>query len=91
VTLLPDQDEFYKPPPGLELFKLGSIIRSRPVPNPITLNNVDAIKVKEAWQLLYRTQNSVEEPTATVVTVLVPYRAKPGHLFSYSYFSVCCH
>jgi hypothetical protein len=90
ATLLPDQDDFYKPPPGLEQFKLGSIIRSRPVPNPITLNNVDAIKVKEAWQLLYRTQNSVEEPTATVVTVLVPYRAKPGHLFSYSYFSVCC-
>jgi hypothetical protein len=88
-TLLPDEDDFYKPPPGFEKYPLGSIIKSRPTPNSITLNNVDAIKVKEAWQLLYRTQNSVEEPTATVVTVIIPYRAKPDHLFSYSYFSVC--
>ncbi|QDS76000.1 hypothetical protein FKW77_004607 [Venturia effusa] len=87
TTLLPDEDEFYRPPVGFESYPLGSILRSRPTPNSITLNNVDAIRVKEAWQLLYRTQNSVEEPTATVVTVIIPYRAKPGHLFSYSYFS----
>jgi hypothetical protein len=89
ATLLPDEDDFYKPPPGFEKTPVGSILRHRPVPNPITLNNVDPIKVRSAWQLLYRTQNSVEEPTATVVTVIVPYRAKPDHLFSYAYFSVC--
>lgn len=89
ATLMPDEDDFYKPPIGFEKYPVGSILRSRPTPNSITLNNVDPIKVKETWQLLYRTQNSVEEPTATVVTVIVPYRAKPDHLFSYSYFSVC--
>lgn len=88
-TLLPDEDDFYKPPLGFEKQAVGSILRSRTTPNSITLNNIDAIRVKESWQLLYRTQNSVEEPTATVVTVIVPYRAKPNHLFSYSYFSVC--
>ncbi|KAE9972124.1 hypothetical protein EG328_000189 [Venturia inaequalis] len=86
-TLLPDEDDFYKPPLGFEKQAVGSILRSRTTPNSITLNNIDAIRVKESWQLLYRTQNSVEEPTATVVTVIVPYRAKPNHLFSYSYFS----
>ena|ERR1700761_5170824 len=90
ATLLPDQDPFYKAPANtLQSTKLGSIIRYRPVPNPITIDNQKAIYPKAAWQLLYRTQNSVGEPEATVVTVLIPEKAKSNNLFSFQYFSVC--
>jgi hypothetical protein len=89
AAILPDQDPFYKAPADiLQSTKLGSIIRYRPVPNPITIDNKKAIYPKAAWQILYRTQNGVEEPEATVVTVLVPNKAKSNNLFSFQYFSV---
>lgn len=81
-------DDFYKPPSGYESAAPGSILRHRAVPNPISLDNKTPIKVEAAWQLLYRTQNSVGDPEATVVTVLVPHNAKRNNLFIYSYFSV---
>jgi hypothetical protein len=86
--LLPAEDSFYTPPSGFEEAALGSIIRHRPVPNGITLNNKDPIYPENAWQLLYRTQNSVGEPSVSVVTVIKPFNAKPNHLFSYAMFSV---
>jgi hypothetical protein len=84
----PEIDGFYKPPPGYESAALGSILRHRPVPRPISLDNATPVKVEAAWQLLYRTQNAVGDPEATVVTVLVPHNAKKNNLFVYSYFSV---
>lgn len=82
----PSQDPFYTPPSGYESSAPGTILRSRPVPNPLTLDNITPINVKGAWQLLYRTQNSLGDPEATVVTVIEPNNAKPNHLFSYQYF-----
>lgn len=94
ATVLPSDDPFYWAPKDFEKTERGTILRSRPVPNAITLNNVTPIKPKAAWQLLYRTQNSVGEPSANVVTVLVPFNVKPNHLFVYSMFTVrlaqCC-
>lgn len=84
----PEIDDFYKPPSGFESTALGSILRHRPVPRPISLDNKTPVKVEAAWQLLYRTQNAVGDPEATVVTVLVPHNAKKNNLFVYSYFSV---
>src|ERR1700759_4492336 len=69
ATLL--NDEFYKEPPGYERIPLGGILRSRPAPFPIKLVKYLTLKPKAAWQILYRTQNSVGEPEATVVTLLV--------------------
>jgi hypothetical protein len=86
---LPDEDDFYKPPPGYESAAPGSILRYRPVPNGISLNNKTPIWTKAAWQLLYRTQNSVGEPEASVVTVIIPYNVKRSNLFVYAYTSVC--
>lgn len=86
---LPSDDSFYTPPPGFESAALGTILRTRNVSNTITLNNKDPIKLKGAWQILYRTQNSVRDPAADVVTVLAPYNNKPDHLLSYAMFSVC--
>ena len=88
--LLPDDDPFYKAPPGIASTKPGTILRSRPVPSEITLDNIWGIKLKQAVQLLYRTQNSHGNPQATVVTVLVPFNAKPKSLFPLMFFAVCC-
>ncbi|KAF2423431.1 LIP-domain-containing protein, partial [Tothia fuscella] len=83
----PADDPFYTPPKNFSTTKLGTIINYRPIPSNLTLNNKDPIFPQAAWQLLYRTQNSVGEPSVSVVTVIKPFRAQPNHLFSYSMFS----
>ncbi|KAF2398657.1 LIP-domain-containing protein [Trichodelitschia bisporula] len=85
--VLPENDTFYTAPSGFEKTAPGTILRSRPVPNPLTINNKDAINVKGAWQIQYRTQNSVGEPEAAVMTVLEPYNAKKNSLLVYHYFT----
>lgn len=82
----PNDDPFYTPPSGYESATLGTILNSRTVPNPLSLNDITPINYKSAWQLLYRTQNSLGNPEATVVTVIEPYNAKTNHLFSLLYF-----
>jgi hypothetical protein len=86
--LLPDEDSFYDAPPDFQNALPGSILRSRIVPNGITLDNKHRINPENAWQFLYRTQNSVGEPSVSVVTVIKPYEAKSKHLLSYAMFSV---
>jgi hypothetical protein len=88
-STLPDNDEFYKAPPGFEKAAAGTILRFRRVPGTLTLDNNITVNVQAAWQLQYRTQNSVGQPEASIVTVLVPYNARPGNVFMYSYFTVC--
>lgn len=85
----PLSDPFYKPPDGFEKTQLGTILRQRVVTDSIYLLKSIRLKPEAAWQFLYRTQNSVGEPEATVVTVLKPQDAKPGNLFVQSYFTVC--
>lgn len=90
-TLLPDEDPFYKAPPGYETAKLGDVLRWRAVPNDITLNNKDAVKPKNAWQIQYRTQTGAGDPEANIVTVLEPYNSDPSKLFVYHWFSDACY
>jgi hypothetical protein len=84
----PETDSFYNPPERFEDVRLGSILRYRRSPHTIRLNNVLPYRINGTWQILYRTQNSVGRPEATVVTVLVPSVAKKKNLFSLSYFTV---
>ena|ERR1700760_1006188 len=87
----PLNDDFFKPPAGFEKTAPGTVLRYRKVPKPIKfLPGLSPLEPGGAWQLLYRTQNSVGKPEANIVTVLVPYKplAKNNHLFSFSYFSV---
>jgi hypothetical protein len=84
----PSEDEFYSSPPGYENATLGSILRHRRVPNPISLDNKAALQVKDAWQIQYRSQNSIGEPEAVIMTVLVPYNARLSNIFAYAYYSV---
>lgn len=83
--------QFYAPPAGFESTAPGTILRYRRAPRPITLDSITPIRPKNAWQILYRTQNSVGEPKATVVTVLEPYNPKRNNLFVESFFTVFLH
>ena len=84
---LPNDDPFYQAPDGFDSQPPGTILRSRAAPTSITLTNTSPLNLKAAIQILYRTQNSVGQPEATVMTVLIPYNANVNHLYSYSYFS----
>ncbi|KAE9971856.1 hypothetical protein EG328_005337 [Venturia inaequalis] len=88
ALVMPDNDDFYKPPLGFETTAPGTILKHRLVPNPLSLNNKDGIKPKAAWQLLFRTQNSLGKPIATVTTIIQPHGTpKPNNLFGYNFFS----
>ncbi|KAL4401730.1 triglyceride lipase [Malassezia pachydermatis] len=79
----PDKDPFYKPPKGWESKPLGTILRSR----KIEPKGLFDLKVKEAWQILYRTSYVTEDqPTTTVTTVLVPFNAADDKLLTFGYF-----
>ncbi len=82
-----ENDQFYSAPIGFENAKLGSILRYRQSPRSISLDNKTPIRPKEAWQIQYRTQNSLGEPEAGIVTVLVPFNAKKSNLFVQGYFA----
>ena len=81
-------DWFYRAPVGFEKAALGSILRYRPIPRPLSFTNVTPIRPKAAWQIQYRTQNSVGEPEASVVTVLEPFNASRGNLFAQAFLVV---
>jgi hypothetical protein len=87
-VIFPDDDPFYKAPPGIESVKLGGVLRTRRVPNGITFDNKKALNIKDAWQILYRTKDSLGHPEANVVTVLVPWKPKKDHHFNMAYFTV---
>ncbi|WP_225724743.1 MULTISPECIES: lipase family protein [unclassified Nocardia] len=62
---IPDADGFYWAPPDIGNFQPGDVIRSRPMPT-------GAYPGATAWQLLYRSTNSYDQPIAAVTTVLIP-------------------
>jgi hypothetical protein len=86
---IPEKDEFYKAPLGFEKAAAGSILRYRRVPGSLTIDNNVTVNVQSAWQLQYRTQNSVGNPEASIVTVIVPHNPRSENLFMYSYYTVC--
>jgi hypothetical protein len=85
---MPENDEWYRPPNGFEREPRGTILKYRKVPRGISIDNKSKLKVKDAWQILYNTQNSVGEPSATVVTLAVPNNPNKKRLFMYHWFSV---
>lgn len=84
---LPGNDPWYAAPANIASLKPGSIIKWRPGPRPISLDNVNAIKVQALYQIQYRTQNAAGLPLANVLTAIVPFNANYNALFSYIYFS----
>ncbi|OAA36845.1 Lipase, secreted [Metarhizium rileyi] len=80
---LPSLDSFYHVPGNLTSYAPGAIIRHRPPPNPIAAFRKDPVNLKASHQLLYRTTDSLDEATATVLTVLVPHNADYNKVLSY--------
>jgi hypothetical protein len=75
LTLPPELDDFYKPAAGIvAATPPGGIIRARTITPAIF--SVDPMNV-DAWQLLYRTNDSHGDAIATVTTVLKPRGAAP--------------
>ncbi len=72
---LPHEDSFYQPPEGFEAQEPGAILRSREV--RLAALTVLPVNVR-AWQLLYRTTDLNEQPTAAVTTVVLPALADPN-------------
>lgn len=78
----PNDDEFYRVPESIANFENGQVISSRKV-----TTNIDNSYYKQSYQILYRTQNTLQEPDATVATIWIPKKAsKPSKLFSFQTF-----
>jgi hypothetical protein len=71
----PQSDAFYQPPAGIESSAPGTVLRFRAV--DVAAFGLLPQKV-QAWQLLYRTTDTQDQPEATVTTVLLPMGAKPS-------------
>ena len=85
---LPDNDPWYGAPDDLDSFQPGQIIKSRPGPRHLSLDNEYALKTGPIYQIQYRSQNAKGLPIAALMTVIVPdENPKFDHLFSVIYFS----
>lgn len=83
APLQPSEDPFYTPPAGYESSAPGTILRSRAIPDTLAISSILPINVQGAYQLLYRTTDSLGNPQATVTTIIVPHKANPKKLLSY--------
>lgn len=81
----PSDDSFYDQPSNLSLYENGDIINYRAAPAMIR-SIYFPVNVKNAWQFLVRSLNSLGDPNAIVTTVLEPYDANPEILLSYQQF-----
>ncbi|KAI5959849.1 uncharacterized protein KGF55_005081 [Candida pseudojiufengensis] len=81
----PSEDNFYNAPKGFKSAEPGTILKKRHVPNKLT-NIFTPIKVKDAWQIMVRSENSFNEPNVIVATIIKPFNADPKKLVSYQTF-----
>lgn len=84
VPLPPTEDPFYLPPAGLSLQKPGAILRSRSL-GALSLSGSVPFQAKAAYQLLYRTTDSLGNASAAVTTIIVPNNANTSRLLSYQF------
>ncbi|EHK50247.1 uncharacterized protein TrAtP1_007314 [Trichoderma atroviride] len=73
--LLPSEDPFYAVPYNIGWFSPGEIINYRESPSEISSFGLVPTHLKKGYQILYRTTNSLQQPTASVLTVLIPPNA----------------
>lgn len=78
-------DDFYKPPQGYEDQKVGTILKHRNTPNPLS-SVANEASVQYAWQLLVRSEDSFENPNAIVTTIIQPFNASNDKVVSYQSF-----
>ncbi|KAL7942690.1 secretory lipase domain-containing protein [Trichoderma barbatum] len=68
----PSNDPFYTAPGNIDTFSPGEIIRHREPPARISAYGWTPSHVQKAYQILYRTTDSQQNPTAAVLTALIP-------------------
>ncbi|RFU75902.1 secretory lipase family [Trichoderma arundinaceum] len=81
--LPPSEDSFYAVPENIDTFSPGQIINHRKPPSEITAYGWAPAHIQRAYQILYRTTDSRQKPTATVLTVLIPPDADYGKVVSF--------
>lgn len=79
----PSRDPFYDVPDDVASSAPGTILKHRPPPSSVAALRSLPANIKGSYQLMYRTNDSFDNATATVVTVLVPYSADMGKVLSY--------
>ncbi|CZR55878.1 related to lipase 1 [Phialocephala subalpina] len=84
TPLPPTEDPFYIPPTGLEDSSPGTILRSRSL-GELTLQGVVPYTSKAAYQLMFRTTDSLGNASAAVTTIIVPENANLSRVLSYQF------
>jgi hypothetical protein len=79
----PTQDPFYTPPAGYEQAAPGTILRSRDPPSPLAAFGALPLVLADTQQILYRSTDTFGNPTSTVSTILIPFKADKTKLLSY--------
>lgn len=84
-SIPPRDDPFYAPPTGLESKRPGDILKTRAAANPLVnvINKGVAVNVKDTYQIMYRTTDSIGQAVAAVTTLIVPHYARTDHLLAY--------
>ncbi|KAI8073331.1 secretory lipase-domain-containing protein [Gongronella butleri] len=84
TPLKPSEDPFYQPPSGYESTAPGTILKARQLGN----NSLAALSVfpqnlAGVHQFLFRTNDGLNQATATVTTLMIPHNARLDTLLSY--------
>ena len=82
AILPPTTDPFYVPPPGYESQNAGVILRSRAL-GSLAFGGIVPFQANAAYQLLFRSTDSLGNASAAVTTVIVPSNANTTRLLSY--------
>lgn len=80
--MAPSEDSFYSTPSNISDYRNGEIINFRPAPGMIRSVYAPA-NIKNAWQLLVRSEDSRGKASAVVTTVLEPFDADSKKVVSY--------
>lgn len=82
IVELPSKDPFYSAPEGYEKAELGTVLKIRKTPHPLR-SVYFKMKVKNTWQILYRSSDTFGNATAVVTTIIEPFNSDPKKLVSY--------
>ncbi|ESZ97704.1 hypothetical protein SBOR_1891 [Sclerotinia borealis F-4128] len=82
LPLAPTNDPFYVPPKGLNDSQPGTILRSRSIDH-LSFGGAVPFQAKAAYQLLYKTTDSLGDASAAVTTIIVPNNANTSRVLSY--------
>lgn len=81
--LKPSQDSWYNLPKNFEDAQPGDILKWRKTPAPID-SPFFTLNIRNSWQQMVRSTDSLGNPTVAVSTIIQPYNADPSTLVSYN-------